>query len=301
MPTSTPERLLCKYHYDPLDRLVNSTPFEQLTQRYYCRTRLATELQDSVQCTILQHDERLLAQQLRENGKVVTTLLTTDLQRSVLNVLAANQINSLAYTPYGHRPHENGLLSLLGFNGERPDTVTGHFFLGNYRHFNPALMRFNSPDSWSPFGEGGLNAYAYCDGDPANKNDPTGHMGNIFKAILNSLGRTPSNRSKALQMIRKQKKEVKTIITNHNRLKIISSERQIYANYPTSDYLDMAIDGQIRMKTIETERPSLLFAQEKFKELSRKIAKREKNLNIQDVKEEINSIRKKAAEMRRTA
>lgn len=57
--------------------------------------------------------------------------------------------------------------SLLGFNGERPDPVTGHYHLGNgYRPFNPVLMRFNSPDSWSALGKGGVNAYAYCGGDP---------------------------------------------------------------------------------------------------------------------------------------
>ncbi|EGH35731.1 hypothetical protein PSYJA_44541, partial [Pseudomonas syringae pv. japonica str. M301072] len=38
--------------------------------------------------------------------------------------------------------------------------MTGHYLLGNgYRAFNPVLMRFNSPDSLSPFGEGGVNAY----------------------------------------------------------------------------------------------------------------------------------------------
>ncbi len=37
--------------------------------------------------------------------------------------------------------------------------------LGNgYRAYSPVLMRFNSPDSWSPFGEGGVNAYAYIEG-----------------------------------------------------------------------------------------------------------------------------------------
>ncbi|WP_434706426.1 RHS repeat-associated core domain-containing protein [Pseudomonas sp. Z1-12] len=48
--------------------------------------------------------------------------------------------------------------------------MTGHYLLGNgYRAFNPGLMRFNSPDSLSPFGEGGLNAYAYSVGDPVNR------------------------------------------------------------------------------------------------------------------------------------
>ena len=106
-----------------------------------------------------------------------TILLATDQQRSVLNAIDANQPNAFAYTPYGHRPAEHGLLSLLGFNGEPPDPVTGHYHLGKgYRQFNPVLMRFNSPDSWSPFGRGGLNAYAYCSGDPVNLNDPTGHI-----------------------------------------------------------------------------------------------------------------------------
>ncbi len=66
--------------------------------------------------------------------------------------------------------------------------MTGYYLLGNgYRAFNPVLMRFNSPDSLSPFGKGGLNAYAYCAGDPVNRVDPTGHH---FAVVLIS-GVTP--------------------------------------------------------------------------------------------------------------
>jgi RHS repeat-associated protein len=109
-------------------------------------------------------------------------LLATDQQRSVLNVFDATRPHPFAYSPYGHRPSENGLLSLLGFNGERPDPVTGCYLLGNgYRAFNSVLMRFNSPDSWSPFGKGGLNGYAYCVGDPVNRSDPSGHAFNLLK------------------------------------------------------------------------------------------------------------------------
>ena len=180
------ESLLCRYHYDPLDRLVNSTPFGKMpVQRYYCNARLSTEIQDEMQTSIFQHAEQLLAQQRSKNGQLDTTLLATDLQRSVLSAPDSTEPNALAYSPYGHRSKENGLLSLLGFCGERPDPITGHYHLGNgYRQFNPVLMRFNSPDSFSPFGRGGLNAYAYCAGDPVNRTDRTGRS---FEFILQAI------------------------------------------------------------------------------------------------------------------
>jgi RHS repeat-associated protein len=116
-------------------------------------------------------------------------LLATDQQRSVLHALDATRPHLLAYTPYGHRVPENGLLSLTGFNGERPDPVTGAYLLGNgYRAFSPVLMRFNSPDSLSPFGTGGLNSYAYCVGDPINRSDPTGHTWGWLTVVLRRTG-----------------------------------------------------------------------------------------------------------------
>lgn len=65
----------------------------------------------------------------------------------------------------------------IGFNGELLECITSHYMLGNgYRAYSPLLMIFIQPDSWSPFGAGGLNAYAYCAGDPVNATDPSGHM-----------------------------------------------------------------------------------------------------------------------------
>ncbi|PMZ89531.1 MULTISPECIES: RHS repeat-associated core domain-containing protein [unclassified Pseudomonas] len=190
MSNTSRDTVLCRYHYDPLDRQNGCTVLQQLAiQRFHCKSRLTTEIQGAVRWSILQHDDQLLAQQSRLDAKVGTTLLATDQQRSILNALDATQPNPLAYTPYGHRPAENGLLSLLGFNGERPDPVTGHYHLGNgYRQFNPVLMRFNSPDSRSPFGMGGVNAYAYCGGEPVNRNDPTGHTWRPLKIFLRKIG-----------------------------------------------------------------------------------------------------------------
>lgn len=191
--------LLCHYAYDPLDRLVNQTrPNTPACQRFYCKSRLVTEIQGVLYRSILQRGDQLLAQQQSEGDSLNTTLLVTDQQRSVLQTLTArkNQRNAIAYSPYGFRPAENGLTSLLGFNGERSDPVTGHYLLGNgYRGFNPVLLRFNSPDSLSPFGEGGFNSYAYCWGDPVNWVDPTGSTpGNLS---INTLNKTMSWLSRA--------------------------------------------------------------------------------------------------------
>ncbi|MHA6124887.1 RHS repeat-associated core domain-containing protein [Pseudomonas fluorescens group sp. PF-1] len=185
--------VLCRYHYDALNRVTASAPSAQASvQRFYLKDRLTTEIQGAVQRSIMQHEDQLLAQRERQTTAVQTHLLATDQQRSVLSLLDAVARHPLAYTPYGHR--QNGLLSLLGFNGERRDPVTGSYLLGNgYRAFNPVLMRFNSPDSWSPFGEGGLNGYGYCVGDPVNRMDPMGHAWNFVKAVLRSRGLIKSN------------------------------------------------------------------------------------------------------------
>ncbi|WP_123360205.1 RHS repeat-associated core domain-containing protein [Pseudomonas frederiksbergensis] len=178
---SSPQQLvLCHYRYDPLDRLSDHTLAASAPlQRFYCKTRLVTEIDGAISRSIVQHGDQLLAQSETTGTARQATLLATDQQRSVLHAVASSGQQPLAYTPYGHRPAaaSYGLLNLLGFNGERPDPVTGHYLLGNgYRAFNPVLMRFNSPDSLSPFGKGGLNTYAYCLGDPINLHDPNGNF-----------------------------------------------------------------------------------------------------------------------------
>lgn len=184
--------LLCQYRYDPLDRLVaDEQPKLPERQRFYCKSRLATEVQGATRYSIVQNEDQLLAQQQTKGGAPETTLLVTDPQRSVLQTLNENHPpQSIAYTPYGG-VFLNALLSLLGFNGERRDPVTGSYLLGNgYRTFNPLLMRFNSSDALSPFGKGGLNAYAYCLGNPVSFSDSTGHMPKSILDLVRSVTKT---------------------------------------------------------------------------------------------------------------
>jgi RHS repeat-associated protein len=114
-----------------------------------------------------------------------TVLLATDSQNSMLAEMVGNATNHLTYSAYGHQSARQEVATRLGFNGELREAQTCWYLLGNgYRAYNPRLMRFHSPDSWSPFGRGGLNPYMYCVGDPVNYADPTGHWGVL--ALLSS-------------------------------------------------------------------------------------------------------------------
>ena len=96
------------------------------------------------------------------------------------------------------------LVSPLGFNGHYLDPLLEAYLLGNgHRLYSPALMRFTAPDGLSPFGRGGLNAYAYCSGDPVNRIDPSGRI-NIFKSNAQKTGLTAFMKSNKLP-----KKDVK--------------------------------------------------------------------------------------------
>ena len=91
-------------------------------------------------------------------------------------------MNSLTRTSLRHSYGPFGQTSTLkpgrpGFNGAYLEGAIDIYLLGNgYRAYSPKLRRFISPDALSPFGQGGLNSYCYCFGDPLNAVDPTGHM-----------------------------------------------------------------------------------------------------------------------------
>jgi RHS repeat-associated protein len=108
-------------------------------------------------------------------------MLATDHMNSVLSEVSPAGRKARAYTAYGYSADDAASESGLGHNGELRDSNTGEYFLGKgYRLFSTQMMRFYSPDSWSPFGEGGVNAYGYVAGDPIKYADPTGH---VLKAL----------------------------------------------------------------------------------------------------------------------
>jgi RHS repeat-associated protein len=101
-------------------------------------------------------------------------LLHTDQGQSSLRATAEKHWSN--YCLFGYCKRHIDTDSRSGFNGEIQEQPSGHYLLGNgYRVFNPLLMRFQSPDILSPFAQGGLNTYAYCNAEPLNFTDPSGH------------------------------------------------------------------------------------------------------------------------------
>lgn len=112
---------------------------------------------------------------------MTTFLLSINCQNSVL---ARGPHETHAYSPYGALSIT--LMPGLAFCGQHLDPLTGSYPLGNgHRFYSPNLRRFISPDTLSPFGKGGLNTYAYCQGDPVNFVDPSGRFPAIMAPIRN--------------------------------------------------------------------------------------------------------------------
>lgn len=143
---------------------------------FYQNGRVFTQQNKLSTRTIFQHPTGLLAQ-LNTGAKASRSLVGVNNSNTVTTLCEPEGNEQRRYTAYGEYLAHDALHNPLAFNGEPLDVATGCYLLGNgYRLFNPVLMRFISPDSLSPFERGGVNAYAYCNGDPVNKVDPSGHF-----------------------------------------------------------------------------------------------------------------------------
>ncbi|MEN4170895.1 hypothetical protein FOT43_22315 [Serratia marcescens] len=169
-----------QYHYDAAERLARRNK-----DRYYHNgSRRVTIMNDDGTTTrLMPGPDGNVAQSV--NSRVC--LVGTDGHGTVLSKSSQDGGKTFCYTPGGEhaaKPDEEGL---PGYNGEAEDRVSGGYLMGENRLYRPDLHRFTSPDSLSPFGAGGINPYCYCDGDPLNYTDPTGHfkVGHLLKDIFN--------------------------------------------------------------------------------------------------------------------
>lgn len=139
-------------------------------------------------CQLGERDTRLMraGDYLVAQSRVANMLLQVEMANTVIAGRVGGHAERQCYSPYGYSPIRD-LAPIAQFNGEWRDAATGDYPLGQgHRLYRSSVGRFVSPDQSSPFGEGGLNAYAYCSGDPVNRIDPSGRTN-----FLKSFGLSP--------------------------------------------------------------------------------------------------------------
>lgn len=181
-----------KYQYDAESRQVAASRNNEAPVRLaYANERLDTLVEGSKKIRYHNGEEH---PQARTGGVDGPQVHATDGAGSVRGVSAPGQPHARRhYTPYGYtgialddgKVRSMADLQLPAFNGQRLDVGAGLYHLGNGRRaYDPQLMVFLSPDPLSPFGEGGLNSYGYCAGNPINLVDPSGLWPNWLKWAL---------------------------------------------------------------------------------------------------------------------
>nr|WP_314492374.1 RHS repeat-associated core domain-containing protein [uncultured Pseudomonas sp.] len=111
-------------------------------------------------------------------------LYACDSQHSPVSIRSTQSTTTLKFQPFGH---DTGLCT-KGFKGERRDVLLQSYHLGNgYRVYCPSLARFLQTDRFSPFLEGGVNAYAFAGNDPVNHWDPTGRFTQPIDLIVTTV------------------------------------------------------------------------------------------------------------------
>ncbi|KAF7587276.1 hypothetical protein BBP40_007493 [Aspergillus hancockii] len=178
--------VVSQYRYDASGRLIcQMIPEQPDTYLFYREDKLIATKAGDRQVSYLFDGNEYWGQSIQEGTTTQTQLWASDGHQSVLTWLDAHQpgqIHHQQYTPHGYSAA--GSSPSIAFNGQWCDPVTGWYHLGNgYRVYNPVMMRFLTPDSWSPFTTGEINPYAYCSGDPINRIDPGGHFG-FFKKLF---------------------------------------------------------------------------------------------------------------------
>ncbi len=113
-----------------------------------------------------------------------------DIRGSVTNIVYNDDalIKSYTYDAYGNTQsayeHEQVIIpNSIAYTGAVNDNETGLYYM-NARYYDPETGRFISQDTYRGTGEAFWHLYLYCDSDPVNNIDPTGHNpGELFNTM----------------------------------------------------------------------------------------------------------------------
>jgi RHS repeat-associated protein len=100
-----------------------------------------------------------------------------DIRGSVTNIVDVDDdvVKGYTYDAYGNTTVTGTFINSTAYTGAVIDAETGLYYM-NARYYEPETGRFISQDTYRGKGESFWHLYAYCNGDPVNNTDPTGHL-----------------------------------------------------------------------------------------------------------------------------
>ena len=154
------------YIYDSYDRLVQTNQ----TARFYSGASVVQECTGNSTTDFVHHGSNPVIQ--ITDGQY--NVFGLNRNASVVSIKNDASTTTTTYSPFGISNNNN---VRIGFKGELKDIGdTNCYALGfGTRFFLPSIGRFSALDTFSPFTSGELNPYCYCENDPMNASDPSGH------------------------------------------------------------------------------------------------------------------------------
>ncbi|MFZ5974999.1 MAG: DNRLRE domain-containing protein [Bacillota bacterium] len=174
---------IASYAYDGAGQRTQKTVGTNVTNYYYNGTDLLYTKDGTgatIEENVLKPDGSIISGK-RANGN--SYWYRQDVRGSITNIVDStdNVVKSYTYEAYGNTTGTGTFVNSFAFTGAVNDEETGLYYM-NARYYEPDTGRFISEDSYRGGGEAFWHLYMYCDGDPINCFDPTGHVPVSFNA-----------------------------------------------------------------------------------------------------------------------
>ena len=176
------------FHYDHAGRLIS----ESTSKTVYGEGNVFEKI------VFLYDEGSMIGMEYTSYGVTNTYYYLRNLQGDVIGIYdtSGNLVVKYNYDSWGNCTIASGTTNRtlaranpIRYRGYYYDEDTGLYYL-NARYYNPEWRRFISPDDTGyldPETPNGLNLYAYCNNDPVNYADPSGHS-IILTAALTLMG-----------------------------------------------------------------------------------------------------------------
>ena len=179
-----PAVTVATYACDANGQRTQKTVGSSVTNYFYSGTELLYTKDGSgiiIEQNVLEDDGSMICSR-RANGN--DYWYRQDIRGSVTNIVDVDDdvVKSYTYDAYGNTSGSGAFVNSFAYTGAVIDPETGLCYM-NARYYDPETGRFISQDTYRGNGDAFWNLYMYCDGDPVNCTDSSGHKYDKNKAV----------------------------------------------------------------------------------------------------------------------